>query len=96
MEALRLAGIETDHMDDRRLHERLEEILLFDLVVIVRGRLAPEIAPLLPFAEQFSIPVVCDLDDYLFDDEVIAYSDHLAQCRSSRPKDRYETIVSSF
>jgi glycosyltransferase involved in cell wall biosynthesis len=64
-------------MDDRRLHERLEEILLFDLVVIVRGRLAPEIAPLLPFADQFSIPVVCDLDDYLFDDEVISYSDHL-------------------
>src|SRR5271166_954453 len=45
MEALRLSGVETDHMDDRRLHERLEEILLFDLVVIVRGRLSPEIAP---------------------------------------------------
>jgi glycosyltransferase involved in cell wall biosynthesis len=77
MEALRLAEVETDHMDDRRLHERLEEILLFDLVVIVRGRLAPEIAPLLPFADHFAIPIVCDLDDYLFDDEVISCSDHL-------------------
>jgi glycosyltransferase involved in cell wall biosynthesis len=77
MEALRLAGVETDHMDDRCLHERLEEILLFDLVVIVRGRVAPEIVPLLHFADQFSIPVVCDLDDYLFDDEVISCSDHL-------------------
>ena len=43
-------------MDDRRLHERLEEILPFDLVVIVRGRLSPE----MPFARDCSIATGAD------------------------------------
>ena len=77
MEALRLAGVETDHLDDRRIPERLEEILLFDLVVLVRRRISPKITRLLEFADEFSIPVICDLDDYIFDEEVIPCSDYL-------------------
>src|SRR5262249_26013184 len=77
MEALRLAGVEADHLDDRRIPERLEEVLAFDLVVTVRCRWSPEIAQLLDFAGRFSIPVICDLDDYLFDEEVLPYSDFL-------------------
>ena len=50
MEALRLAGVETDHLDDRRIPERIEEILLFDLVVLVRRQMSPEIHRLLEFA----------------------------------------------
>ena len=77
MEALRLAGVETDHLDDRRIPERIEEILLFDLVVLVRRRMSPEIHRLLEFAHEFAIPIICDLDDYLFDEEVIPCSDYL-------------------
>ena len=78
MEALRLTGVpETDHLDDRRIPELLEEILLFDLVVLVRRRMSPEIHQLLEFAEKSAIPVICDLDDYLFDEEVIPCSDFL-------------------
>ena len=66
-----------DHLDDRRIPERLEELLLFDLVVLVRRKMSPEISRLLDFAEENRISVVCDLDDYLFDDEVIPHSDYL-------------------
>ena len=78
-ERLRLAGVETDHLDDRRIPERLEELLLFDLVVLVRRLMSPEITRLLEFADEFSIPVICDLDDYIFDEEVIPCSDYLQE-----------------
>src|SRR4051812_42987207 len=78
MEALRRLGVEVDHLDDRRIPERLEELLLFDLVVLVRRSISPELIRLLEFAEEFSIPVVCDLDDYLFDEAVIPHSDYLS------------------
>ena len=77
IEALRLAGVETDHLDDRRIPERLEDLLLFDLVVLVRRLMSPEITRLLEFADEFSIPVICDLDDYIFDEVVIPCSDYL-------------------
>ena len=79
IEALRLAGVETDHLDDRRIPERLEELLLFDLVVLVRRLMSPEITRLLEFADEFSIPVICDLDDYIFDEEAIPCSDSLQE-----------------
>jgi len=79
MGALRLEGIEADHLDDRRIPEQLEELLLYDLVVLVRRRMSPEINRLLEFADEFSIPVICDLDDYIFDDEVIPCSDYLRE-----------------
>ena len=92
MEALRLAGVEADHMDDRRFHERLEEMLGYDLVVLVRRRLSPDIDELLAFADQYSIPVICDLDDYLFDDEVIPCSDHLVRM----PLEEAQALIRGF
>lgn len=79
MEALRLSGIESAHLDDRHIPERLAEALSFDLIVLVRRHMTPEIALLLEGAERFSVPVVCDLDDYLFDDEVIPYIEFFRQ-----------------
>ncbi len=73
MEALRLAGIEVSHLDDRRIPERLAHALGFDLIVLVRRQLTPEISLLLNHAEQMAVPVVYDLDDYLFHDEAIPY-----------------------
>jgi glycosyltransferase involved in cell wall biosynthesis len=92
MEALRLAGVETDHLDDHRLTERLEAILGYDLVVLVRRRLSEEINELLAFADRFSIPVVCDLDDYIFNEEVIPCSDHL----SKMPIEQSESLIRDF
>ena len=77
IEALGIFDIEATHLDDRRLPESRTEILAFDLVVIVRRDKTPEITRLVEFAKRHSIPVICDLDDYLFDEEVIAHSDYL-------------------
>jgi len=73
IEALRLAGIEATHLDDRQIPRRLADALSFDLIVIVRRPMSPEISDLLHFAERSSVPVVCDFDDYLFDEEVIPH-----------------------
>jgi glycosyltransferase involved in cell wall biosynthesis len=73
MEALRLAGIEADHVDDRHILQHLEVALGYDLIVLVRRQMTPEMARLLDAAKRFSVPVVFELDDYLFDDEAIPY-----------------------
>jgi glycosyltransferase involved in cell wall biosynthesis len=79
IEALRRAGVEAAHLDDRHIPERLAEALSYDLIVLVRRQMTREIALLLEGAVDLAIPVVCDLDDYLFDDEVIPYIEMLRQ-----------------
>jgi glycosyltransferase involved in cell wall biosynthesis len=71
MQALRLEGVEVAHLDDRRIPERLAYALEFDLIVLVRRQMTPEIALVLDCAERMGIPVTYDLDDYLFDYEAI-------------------------
>jgi glycosyltransferase involved in cell wall biosynthesis len=73
MEALRLAGVEVAHLDDRYLSDHLARALAYDLIVLVRRQMTPEIAQLLDAAGRFSVPVIFELDDYLFDDETIPY-----------------------
>jgi glycosyltransferase involved in cell wall biosynthesis len=77
MEALRLVGVESDCVDYRLVSTRQSELLAFDLIVLVRRRSSPEIDLLLQFAEKHCIPVICDLDDYLFDEEVLPHSEYL-------------------
>ena len=92
MEALRHAGLESDHLDDRLIPDRLGEVLAFDLIVLVRRRLSPEIALLLEFAGRHSIPVICDLDDYLFDQEVIPHSEYLRH----QPIETAQSLINQF
>src|ERR1017187_7992872 len=92
MEALRKVGVETELLDDQLLQERLGEVLGFDLIVLVRRRWSPEIASLLEFAERHSIPVICDLDDYLFDLEVIPHSEYLRQ----QPIEAARALINQF
>ena len=73
IEALRLAGIEAAHLDDRQIPRRLADALSFDLIVIVRRPMTPEISILLHHAKRSSVPVVYDIDDYLFDEEVFPH-----------------------
>ena len=77
VEALRIVGIESECIDFRLVPTRLDELLAFDLIVLVRRRSSPEVDLLLQFAEQHRIPVICDLDDYLFDEEVLPHSEYL-------------------
>lgn len=92
MEALRLAGVEVAYLDDRHIRTHLAWALAHDLIVVVRGRMTPDIALLLEHAEGYSIPVACDLDDYLFDDEVIPCSEYL----SSRPLEEARALIGTF
>jgi glycosyltransferase involved in cell wall biosynthesis len=92
MEALRLVGVASEFVDDRLLPGRLGEVLAFDLVVLVRRRSSPEIELFLEFADRHRIPVVCDLDDYLFDREVLPHSEWLGQ----QPIEYAEALVNQF
>jgi glycosyltransferase involved in cell wall biosynthesis len=87
MEALRLVGVETDCVDYRLITSRLNELLAFDLIVLVRRSRSSEVEMLLAFADEHSIPVVCDLDDYLFDDEVLPHSEYLRMLPSEAAND---------
>jgi hypothetical protein len=75
--ALRTVGVETDLVDDRLLATRLPQVLAFDLIVQVRRRSSKEVNLLLQYAEKHCIRVICDLDDYLFDKEVLPHSEYL-------------------
>jgi glycosyltransferase involved in cell wall biosynthesis len=77
MEALRTVEVESECIDFRLVPTRLGQLLAFDLIVLVRRRSSPEVDLLLQFAEQHRIPVICDLDDYLFDEEVLPHSEYL-------------------
>jgi glycosyltransferase involved in cell wall biosynthesis len=73
MEALRVSGVEVNHLDYRHLTERLAEILSYDLVVLVRPPFTLDMSLLLERAKQHGTPVLCDIDDYLFNEEVIPH-----------------------
>lgn len=73
IEALRLAGFEAAHLDDRRIPQRLAYALGFDLIVLVRREMSPEISMLLDAAHRCAVPVLSDLDDYLFHEEAIPF-----------------------
>ncbi len=89
MEALRKVGVESECRDYRVLSNRPSELLAFDLIVLVRRRSSPEVDLLLQFARNHSIPVVCDLDDYLFDEAVLPHSEYL---RMLPPEDALAVI----
>jgi glycosyltransferase involved in cell wall biosynthesis len=92
MEALRQAGVECALFDDRTMTNRLGEVLAFDLIVLVRRRHTPEVSRLLEFAETHKLPVICDLDDYLFDLEVLPHSEYL----SREPIEKASALIHEF
>ena len=57
-----------------------------------RWRNRVRISLLLEFAERHSIPVACDLDDYLFDDEAIPCSESLSEW----PPEEARSLVRTF
>ncbi|MHB1556912.1 MAG: glycosyltransferase family 4 protein [Isosphaeraceae bacterium] len=73
IEAIGQAGVEAAYLDDRQIPDRLSFALGFDLIVLVRRQMSPEIALLMDMARRRSIPVLTDLDDYLFHEEVVPF-----------------------
>jgi glycosyltransferase involved in cell wall biosynthesis len=89
IEGLRRLGVEAAHLDELQIPDRLAEALSYDLIVLVRRQYTAHVAMLLRAAERASIPVVCDLDDFVFDEEAIPHTAYL----SSQPPDRARRIV---
>jgi glycosyltransferase involved in cell wall biosynthesis len=78
IEALRKVGVEAAHLDECQIPDRLDQALSHDLIVLVRRRFTPAIAMLLRAAQQASVPVVCDLDDFVFDEDAIPHTTYLS------------------
>lgn len=75
IEALGLQGIHAQFIPEEDLPGRLAEALAFDLMVLVRRRWNPTIEILVRAARALGIPVILDLDDYVFDPWVLPYID---------------------
>ncbi len=79
VEALCLAGIEAAHLDERHIPAQLATILSYDLIILARCPWEHTIELLLESARQVEVPVVFDMDDYLFDEVIIPHSEQLRQ-----------------
>lgn len=75
IEALALKGVEAAFVPEENIPERLREVLAYDLIVLVRRRWTRTIDNLVRAARQLGIPLVFDLDDYVFDSWVLPYMD---------------------
>jgi glycosyltransferase involved in cell wall biosynthesis len=75
IEALRLSGVEASYVDEGHLGDRLGWVLSHDLIVLTRRALNEPVARLIDAARKAEVPLVYDIDDFLFDDEVVAHSD---------------------
>jgi glycosyltransferase involved in cell wall biosynthesis len=77
LEALGQLGIEATFLDIEQLPQQLGWALGHDLIVLTRRPCDPNIRLLLEHAEKAQVPVVFDIDDYVFDTEVISYLSYL-------------------
>ncbi len=73
IEALQSVGIEAAHLDECHIPDRLDEVISYDLVVLVRRCITPNTTLLFDRAREMGVPVVCDFDDLLFDERIIAH-----------------------
>jgi glycosyltransferase involved in cell wall biosynthesis len=75
VETLTLHGTAATFVAEEDLPVRLAEVLAHDLIVLVRRRWNPRIKSLIEAARLADIPLVFDLDDFLFDPWVLPYID---------------------
>jgi len=75
IEALTLQGVEAMFVPEEDAAARLADVLAHDLIVFVRRSWNPTIKALVQIAQQAEIPVVFDLDDFLFDPWILPYID---------------------
>jgi glycosyltransferase involved in cell wall biosynthesis len=77
IEALALVGLEATFVALERAHTNFATILSHDLIVVVRMIHCDTITALIELARQRGLPVVYDIDDYLFDPWVFPYIEAL-------------------
>ena len=73
IEALALLGLEAEYVADEDAVARLAHVLTFDLIVLVRRQHTERIAAVLDAAAAAGIPVVYDIDDYVFEPWLLPY-----------------------
>jgi glycosyltransferase involved in cell wall biosynthesis len=84
IEALALAGVEGLFVPQAEIPANISTILAHDLIVLVRVMSDPNTTELIVAARRLGLPVVYDIDDYLFDPWIMPYVEAF---RSSRPVD---------
>jgi glycosyltransferase involved in cell wall biosynthesis len=77
IEALGQSGVEVGFIDVDELDQRQAEVLAHDLLVLMRRTATPAIHRLLDAAGKARVPVVFDIDDYVFDREAMPYLDYM-------------------
>ncbi|MGH9842015.1 MAG: glycosyltransferase family 4 protein, partial [Blastocatellia bacterium] len=70
IEALRRRNVEAVHFEDQDIPGRMEQILSNDIVVLFRYPWGPDVEQLIAQAREKAIPLVYDVDDYIFDPAV--------------------------
>jgi glycosyltransferase involved in cell wall biosynthesis len=77
IEGLPLAGLEGTFVAEEEIHSQLSTILSHDLIVLVRRISADTITTLIGLARRRGLPIVFDIDDYIFDPWVMPYVEAL-------------------
>lgn len=77
IEALALAGLEATFVSQDEVHTQLSAILSCDLIVLVRRILDDTTTTLIGLARRRGVPIVYDIDDYIFDPWVMPYVEAL-------------------
>lgn len=73
IEALHEVGIEATYFDEPQISDRIRDVLGYDLIVLVRRPTSDVVLDLVAAADRWRIPVVFDVDDYIFEDDVIPH-----------------------
>jgi glycosyltransferase involved in cell wall biosynthesis len=92
IEALQPFGVAAVALDERLLADHLPWVLGHDLIVLVRRSYRGPIPALLDAAAAAGVPVILDMDDYLFEDLVIPHSEYLR----SMPPEQAGAILSAY
>src|SRR5262249_28990235 len=73
IEALALAGVEAIFVPEEEVVEHRSRILSHDLIVLARVKYSEVIASLIDFARRIGIPVIYDIDDFIFEPWIMPY-----------------------
>lgn len=76
-EQLQKRGIRVEVIYDYQANEKIEFALEFEVIVFQRTTIIPQVAELLKHLEQHNKAIVFDVDDFVFDDEIIEHVDAL-------------------
>ncbi len=82
IEALALVGLQGTFVALDRALANLDAILSHDLIVLVRLMHNPVTTAIIESARKRGLPIVYDIDDYLFDPWVLPYVEAFRRCGS--------------